>query len=62
MKKLQKMKENKQNNLAKIYGVNPNSSLGSNTKNTTRSHFMEGIEITNKNNEILSKLKDENKK
>ena len=59
MKKLQIFKENKQNNLAKIYGVNPNSSLGSNTKNTTRSHFMEGIEITNKNNEILSKLKDE---
>ena len=59
MKKLQIFKENKQNNLAKIYGVNPNSSLGSNTKNTTRSHFMEGIEITNKNNELLSKLKDE---
>ena len=59
MKKLQIFKENKQNNLAKIYGVNPNSRLGSNTKNTTRSHFMEGIEITNKNNEILSKLKDE---
>ena len=55
MKKLHIFKENKQNNLTKIQGVNPNSSLGSNIKNTTRSHFMEGIEITNKNNEYYLK-------
>ena len=58
-KKLNKLKENKQNNLARIYGANPNISILSNTKNTARSLFMEGIENNNKNHELINKLKNE---
>ena len=52
-KKLNKLKETKQNNLVKIYNTNPNIAL------STRSHFFEGIEMNNKNNELISKLKSE---
>ena len=57
-KKLIILRENKQNNLAKYYNVN-NLSIISNTKNTTRSHFFDGVENINKNIELISNLRKE---
>ena len=57
-KKLIILKENKQNNLAKYYNGN-NLSIISNTKNSTRSHFFDGVENINKNNELIANLRNE---